>query len=62
MLFRSGWAVIKGALGHRDLWIGGMGFAGATASFGAFLAFYPTLMLEEYDISLQISAAFWRWG
>ena len=51
----QGWAVIKGALGHRDLWIGGMGFAGATASFGAFLAFYPTLMLEEYDISLQIS-------
>ena len=47
--------VLKGALGHRDLWIGGLGFAGATMSFGAFLAFYPTLMLEEFDISLRVS-------
>ncbi len=47
--------VVKGALGHRDLWIGGLGFAGATMSFGAFLAFYPTLMLEEFDISLRLS-------
>ena len=51
----QGLDVVKGALGHRDLWIGGIGFAGATMSFGAFLAFYPTLMLEEYDISLQLS-------
>lgn len=51
----QGLDVIKGALGHRDLWIGGMGFAGATMSFGAFLAFYPTLMLEEFDISLRLS-------
>ena len=47
--------VLKGALGHRDLWVGGLGFAGATMSFGAFLAFYPTLMLEEFDISLRVS-------
>ena len=47
--------VIKRALAHRDLWIGGMGFVGSTMSFGAFLAFYPTLMLEEYDISLRLS-------
>ena len=47
--------VVKRALAHRDLWIGGLGFAGATMSFGAFLAFYPTLMLEEYDISLRLS-------
>ena len=47
--------VLTGALGHRDLWIGGLGFAGATMSFGAFLAFYPTLMLEEFDISLRLS-------
>ena len=26
-------------------------------SFGAFLAFYPTLMLEEFDISLRLSGA-----
>ena len=51
----KGLDVVKGALGHRDLWIGGLGFAGATMSFGAFLAFYPTLMLEEFDISLRLS-------
>ena len=51
----KGLDVVKGALGHRDLWIGGLGFAGATTSFGAFLAFYPTLMLEEFDISLRLS-------
>jgi len=53
----KGLDVVKGALGHRDLWIGGLGFAGATMSFGAFLAFYPTLMLEEFDISLRLSGA-----
>jgi len=47
--------VVKRALAHRDLWIGGLGFVGATMSFGAFLAFYPTLMLEEFDISLRLS-------
>ena len=51
----KGLEVVKGALGHRYLWIGGLGFAGATMSFGAFLAFYPTLMLEEFDISLRLS-------
>ena len=49
--------VIKGALGYRDLWVGGLGFVGATMSFGAFLAFYPTLMLEEFGISLRLSGA-----
>lgn len=51
----QGLEVIKGALGHRDLWIGGLGFTGATMSFSAFLAFYPTLMLEGYEISLRLS-------
>ncbi|MDA0265051.1 MAG: MFS transporter [Chloroflexi bacterium] len=51
----QGLNVIKGALRHRDLWLGGLGFVGATMSFGAFLAFYPTLMLEEFDISLRLS-------
>jgi len=50
-----GLGVIKGALGYRDLWIGGLGFVGATMSFGAFLAFYPTLMLAEFDISLRLT-------
>ena len=51
----QGLDVVKRALAHRDLWIGGLGFAGATMAFGAFLAFYPTLMLDEYKISLRLS-------
>ena len=51
----QGLDVVKGALGHRDLWLGGLGFVGVTMSFGAFLAFYPTLMLEEFDISLRLT-------
>ncbi len=51
----QGLDVVKGALGHRDLWIGGLGFVGSTLSLGAFLAFYPTLMLEEFGISLRLT-------
>lgn len=46
---------LKGALMHRDLWIAGLGFAGVVASWAAFLSFYPTLMLDTYDISLRWS-------
>ena len=53
----QGLDVIKRALGHRDLWIGGLGFVGSTLSFGAFLAFYPTLLLEDFGISLRLSGA-----
>ena len=51
----SGLSVLKGALKYRDLWLCGFGFIGVSMSFGAFLAFYPTLMLEEYDIALTLS-------
>jgi len=44
--------VLSGALRYRDLWIGGLGFVGATASWSGFLSFYPTLMLDTYQISL----------
>ncbi len=47
--------LLRSALSHRDLWICGTGFAGATMAFSAFLSFYPTLMLQEYDISLRVS-------
>lgn len=47
--------VVRGALGHRDLWFVGIGFLGTTLPFGAFLSFYPTLMLEEYQIPLRWS-------
>ena len=47
--------LLRSALGHRDLWICGAGFCGATMAFSAFLSFYPTLMLEEYGLSLRVS-------
>ena len=47
--------LLRSALSHRDLWICGFGFAGATMAFSAFVAFYPTYMLQEYDISLRTS-------
>ena len=47
--------LVRAALGYRDLWICGAGFAGATMAFSAFLSFYPTLMLQEYDLSLRVS-------
>ena len=47
--------LLRSALSHRDLWLCGGGFCGATMAFSAFVAFYPTLMLQEYDISLRVS-------
>ena len=47
--------LLRSALSHRDLWLCGVGFAGATMAFSAFLSFYPTLMLQEYDLSLRVS-------
>ena len=44
--------VLSGALRHRDLWIGGLGFVGATAAWSGFLSFYPTLMLDTYQMPL----------
>ena len=41
------------ALKHRDLWIAGFGFMGVTAAWSAFLAFFPTLMLDTYDVPLR---------
>ena len=47
--------LLRSALSHRDLWLCGTGFAGATMAFSAFVSFYPTIMLEEYDVSLRVS-------
>ena len=49
--------VLKRVLNYRDLWIAGIGFAGATAGWSSFLSFYPTLMLNTYDVSLKWSGA-----
>ena len=48
---------LKGALIHRDLWIAGLGFVGVTAVWSGFKNFFPTLMLERYDVSLSWSGA-----
>ena len=44
--------LLRGALGYRDLWLGGFGFLSTTICQGAFASFFPTMMLETYDISL----------
>ena len=49
--------MVWGALRYRDLWVQGFGFVGATLCWSAFLAFYPTLMLNPYQLSLQWSGA-----
>ncbi len=49
--------ILRGALGYRDLWLGAFGFLGVTMAFSAFVSFYPTLMLENYDVSLRWSGA-----
>lgn len=50
-------SVLKGTLRYRDLWIGGLGFVGATTAWSSFLSFYPTLMLETHQMPL-----FWSGG
>jgi MFS transporter, Spinster family, sphingosine-1-phosphate transporter len=47
--------VLKGALTYRDLWIAGLGFLGASLALSGFLSFFPTLMLDTYNIPLQWS-------
>ena len=49
--------VLSGALRHRDLWIGGAGFVGATTAFSGFLSFYPTFMLDTHQTPLVWSGA-----
>ena len=44
--------VLRGTLRQRDLWIAGFGFVGPTAAWSAFLSFYPTLMLDSYEMPL----------
>ena len=45
--------LLREALRHRDLWVSGFGFVGATLAWSAFLSFYPTLMQDTYDLSLR---------
>ena len=47
--------LVRGALGYRDLWLGGLGFFGCVMAETAFLAFFPTMMLDTYDMPLRWS-------
>ena len=49
--------LLKGALAYRDLWVAGFGMAGSNLAESAFLSFFPTAMLNTYDLSLQWSGA-----
>ena len=49
--------ILRGGLARRDLWLCGFGFLGATMAFSAFVSFYPTLMLENHQVSLRWSGA-----
>ena len=45
--------IIKRVLGYRDLWIAGAGSMGTTMAWSSFVNFYPTLMLDVYNVSLN---------
>ena len=47
--------LIRSALSHRDLWVGGFGFMGATFGMSAFLSFLPTLLLNTHHVALHWS-------
>ncbi|MFH1560009.1 MAG: MFS transporter [Chloroflexota bacterium] len=47
--------LLKGALTYRDLWVGGVGFMGASLAMSSFLSFLPTLMLDTHHIPLRWS-------
>ena len=49
--------VLRGALRYRDLWISSFGFLGAALAWFAFISFFPTMMLESYQISLRWSGS-----
>ncbi len=49
--------VMRRVVGYSELWIAGIGFAGATLGWAAFLNFYPTFMLTANDLPLAWSGA-----
>ena len=49
--------LLRGALMHRDLWIAGFAFLGINMAWSAFVSFFPTLMLDTYDVSLKWSGS-----
>ena len=49
--------LIRRVLNYKDLWLSGFGFMGATMGWSSFLTFYPTLMLDTHQMSLNWSGA-----
>ena len=49
--------LIRRVLNYKDLWLSGFGFMGATMGWSAFLTFYPTLMMDAHQMSLNWSGA-----
>lgn len=49
--------VVRIALSHSDIWIAGFGFIGSSMSWAAFLNFYPTMMLDTYELPLRWTGA-----
>ena len=50
-----GFGVLLKVMAYRELWVGSVGFIGVLIAQSAFLSFYPTLMLDTYDVSLRWS-------
>ena len=48
---------VRLALSHSDIWIAGFGFIGSSMSWAAFLNFYPTMMLDTYELPLRWTGA-----
>ena len=46
---------VLATLTHRDLLLACLGMAGGVLTWSAFINFFPTLMLERYDVSLEWS-------
>ncbi|MFQ5933419.1 MAG: CynX/NimT family MFS transporter [Dehalococcoidia bacterium] len=50
-------APLKSVLKYRNVWLAGIGLFGIGINWTAMITFWPTLMLEEYDIPLTISGS-----
>ena len=49
--------LVRSTLAYRDLWVTAFGFMGAATAWSAFVSFFPTLMLDTYEVPLQRSGA-----
>ncbi len=48
---------LRNVLRHSDIWYVGIGMLGVSINWNAMITFWPTLMLDEYDIPLTISGS-----